>query len=171
MSGGSSSGKYKSARPASAKAASIKVVSENKKAHFDFEIEDTYEAGVALMGSEVKAIRAGQVNLKDSYVVIKNGEAYLQKAHISPYKPSSVFGHEPERLRKLLLNRNEIDQIERAMAEKGYTCVPTKVYLKNGRIKLEIGLARGRKGADKREVIKDRESKRELSRAMRSSRK
>ncbi len=166
-----SSGKNKSNRPANTKADSIKLVSENKKARFDFEIEDTYEAGIALMGSEVKAIRAGQINLKDSYVVIKNGEAFLQKAHISPYKPSSVFGHEPERLRKLLLNRTELDRIERSIAEKGYTCVPTKVYLKNGRIKLEIGLARGRQSADKRSVIKDRESKRELSRAVRSSRK
>lgn len=149
------------------KESGIKVIADNKKARFDYEIEDTFEAGLALIGSEVKSIRAGQVNLKDSYIAFVNGEAYLQKAHISPYKPSSVFGHEPERLRKLLMHRAELDKLERAMREKGYTCVPTKLYFKGGRVKLEIGLARGRKSADKRQAIKGREMDRELSRAKR----
>lgn len=143
----------------------IKIVAENKKARFDFHVEDTFEAGLVLTGSEVKSVRGGHVSLKDSYVSFRNGEAFLQKAHISIYAASSYNNHEPERLRKLLLHKLEIEKIERAVTEKGYTCVPLKVYLKGGRVKLEVALVRGKKHGDKREAIKNRESDRELARA------
>ena len=143
----------------------IKLISENRKARFDYELEDTFEAGLVLMGSEVKSIRAGQVNLKDSYIALSNGQAYLQKAHINVYKPSSYNNHEPERPRKLLLHEQELARIDRAITEKGYTCVPTRIYLKNSRVKLEIALARGKNAGDKRETIRDRDAERELARA------
>lgn len=150
-----------------AKDAALKLIVDNRKARFDFEVEETYEAGMVLMGSEVKSIRAGQVNLKDSYIIFSNGQAYLQKSHISIYKPSSYNNHEPERLRKLLLNGHEIEKLARATQEKGYSLIPTKMYFKGGRIKLEIGLAKGKQKGDKRQSIKDRESSREMSRARR----
>jgi SsrA-binding protein len=152
------------------KSSGIKIVAENKKARFDFSIEDTFEAGLELRGSEVKSVRAGDVNLKDSYVIFKNGEAFLQNAHISVYKASSYMNHEPERLRKLLLSKLDLQRIERAIQEKGYTCVPLKIYFKNGWAKLEIALARGKKAADKRDSIKSRDVGRELQQAKRKSR-
>ena len=118
---------------------SIKIIADNKKARFDYEIVETYEAGLSLMGSEVKSLRDGSIRLKDSFVAIVGDELFLQNAHISIYQASSYNNHEPERKRKLLLHRYEIDKIERAMNEKGLTCVPTKIYWKNGRAKLEIG--------------------------------
>jgi SsrA-binding protein len=145
----------------------IKLISENKKARFDFELEETYEAGIQLTGSEVKSIRAGSVNLKDSYVAFQGEEAFLQNAHISVYRASSYNNHAPERLRKLLLSRAEIDEIKRAVVEKGYTCVPTKIYLKKGWIKLEIALGIGRKKGDKRELLKERSIKKDLQNQMR----
>ncbi len=144
------------------KSTGIKVIAENRKARFDYIIEDTFEAGLELRGSEVKSVRRGDVNLKDSYIVIKNGEAYIQNAHISQYKASSYMNHDPERLRKLLLNRVEIRKIERAVERSGYTCVPLKIYFKGGWAKLEIALARGKKTFDKREAIKEREAKRAI---------
>lgn len=149
----------------SAKKESIKLIAENKKARFDYTLQDTYEAGLVLTGSEVKSLRNGQVNLKDSYVSFVRNEAFLQNAHISEYRASSYNNHIPERLRKLLLHANELDQIERALQEKGLTCVPTKIYFKNGRVKLEIALAKGKKIGDKRESIKDRDAKREIAQA------
>ena len=148
-----------------AKTTGIKIIVDNKKARFDFIIEDTYEAGLELMGSEVKSIRGGQVNLKDSYIAFINGQAYLQKAHISIYKPSSYNNHEPERHRRLLLHREELEKIDRAISQQGYTCVPTKLYFKGGLIKLEIGIAKGKLKGDKRSAIKDREHDREMARA------
>ncbi len=145
----------------------IKLISDNKKARFDFELEETYEAGIQLTGSEVKSIRAGSVNLKDSYVAFQGEEAFLQNAHISVYRASSYNNHAPERLRKLLLSRAEIDEIKRAVVEKGYTCVPTKIYLKKGWIKLEIALGIGRKKGDKRELLKERSIKKDLQNQMR----
>jgi SsrA-binding protein len=145
----------------------IKLISDNKKARFDFELEETYEAGIQLTGSEVKSIRAGSVNLKDSYVAFQGEEAFLQNAHISVYRASSYNNHAPERLRKLLLSRAEIDEIKRAVIEKGYTCVPTKIYLKKGWIKLEIALGIGRKKGDKRELLKERSIKKDLQNQMR----
>lgn len=146
----------------------MKIVAENRKARFDFHIEETYEAGIELKGSEVKSLRSGDVNLKDSYISFKNGEAYLQNAHISVYKSSSYLNHEPERLRRLLLGRNELNKIERAIQEKGFTCVPLKIYFKGGWAKLEIALAKGKKAVDKRAAIKDRDVNRELQKARRS---
>lgn len=148
----------------------IKIVAENRKARFDYTIEDAFEAGLELRGSEVKALRAGDVNLKDSYVSFSRGEAFLQNAHISVYKASSYMNHEPERLRRLLLNKLEIQRIERAVHEKGYTCVPLKIYFKNGWAKLEIALVKGKKAADKRESMKTRDINRELSQAKRKAR-
>ena len=146
------------------------VVTVNRKARHDYEILETYEAGLVLTGSEVKSLRAGRVNLKDAYARIERGEAYLWNAHISPYAAAASSGHEPERSRKLLLHREEIDKLAGRVNERGFTVVPLKVYFKNGRAKVELGLGRGRKYEDRREVIKEREQKREADRAMRRSR-
>jgi SsrA-binding protein len=152
------------------KSGGIKIIAENRKARHDFIIEDTYEAGLELRGSEVKSLRAGDVNLKDSYVVFSNGEAFLQKAHISVYKASSYMNHEPERRRRLLLKEAEIAKIDRAVNERGYTCVALKIYFKGGWAKLEIGLAKGKKAADKRDSAKTKDVNRELAQARRKSR-
>lgn len=143
----------------------ILLVSENRKARFDFTIVDTIEAGVELRGSEVKAIREHGIQLKDSYVILKNEEAFLQGAHISPYQASSYMNHEPERLRKLLLSRAEIERLDRSMSEKGLTCVPLKLYFKGRWAKIELGVAKGKNVGDKRESIKNRDVDRELRRA------
>jgi SsrA-binding protein len=144
----------------------IKIIAENKKARFDYEIVDKFEAGLVLTGSEVKSIRDGAVNLKDSYIAFRNGEAFLQNAHISVYKASSINNHEPERLRKLLMHREELNKISGRVQEKSLACVPLKMYFKGGRVKLEIGLGRGKKKHDKRQSIKKKESDRELARAL-----
>ena len=144
----------------------IKIISDNKKARFDYEIVEKYEAGLVLTGSEVKSLREASVTLKDAYIAFRNGEAFLQNAHISEYKSSSYNNHEPERLRKLLLHREEINKIMGKVQEKSLSCVPLKIYFKNGRIKMEIGLGRGKKKHDKRQSIKKKEADRELSRAL-----
>ena len=149
----------------------VKLIVENKKARFDFEIEDTFEAGLVLVGSEVKSLRGGHGQLKDSYVAFAKGEAWLQNAHISEYRASSYNNHAPERKRKLLLNREELRKIDRAVSEKGYACVPLKLYFKKGRVKVEIGLAKGRKQGDKRGALKERDAKRELAQTMKKSRR
>lgn len=146
------------------KSGGIKIISDNKKARFDFSIVETLEAGLALMGSEVKSLRDGSCNLKDSYIAFKGHEAYLQNAHIGVYKASSYNNHEPERLRKLLLHAHELEQIQAAIQEKGLTCIPLKLYFKKGRVKMEIALAKGKKKGDKRESIKKREADREMAR-------
>jgi SsrA-binding protein len=148
----------------------MKVVAENRKARHDYSIEDTFEAGIELLGSEVKSVRKGDVNLKDSYVAFVGSEAYLQNAHISEYRASSYMNHLPERKRKLLLNRIELDKISRAIEEKGLTCVPLKVYFKGGWAKVEIAIVRGKKAHDKRESIKGKDAQRELEKARRHSR-
>lgn len=149
---------------------SILVIAENRKARFDYSIVETFEAGLQLMGSEVKSIRDKQIQLKDSYISFVGDEAFLQSAHIAPYKASSYNNHEPERLRKLLLNRKELDEIYGALRERGLTCVPLKVYFKNGRVKLEIALVKGKKFEDKRESIKKRDVDRDLRQRLRHSR-
>ncbi|GIL16806.1 MAG: SsrA-binding protein [Oligoflexia bacterium] len=149
---------------------SILVIAENRKAWHDYEILEKFEAGLVLKGSEVKSLRARQCQLKDSYVAFKGTEAYLQNAHISEYKSSSYNNHEPERLRKLLLNRNELDEIYAALREKGLTCVPLKVYFKNGRAKVELALVRGKKAHDKREAIKKRDVANQLRKTLQRSR-
>lgn len=145
----------------------IQIITENRKARFDYEITQTFEAGLVLVGSEVKSLRDKQMQLKDSYVSFRGDEAFLQSAHIAVYKSSSYNNHEPERLRKLLLNRSELDKIFNALREKGLQCIPLKVYFKKGMAKVELGLARGRKRHDKREAIK----KRDVSRELRSARR
>lgn len=145
---------------------SVKIITDNKKARFDYEIIEKYEAGMVLTGSEVKSIRDGAVNLKDSYVAFRNGEAFLQNAFIGEYRASSYNNHHPERLRKLLLNRDEINKIMGKVQEKSLSCVPLKMYFKSGRVKVELGLGRGKKKHDKRQSIKKKESDRELARAL-----
>lgn len=149
---------------------SILIIQDNKKARFDYTVVETYEAGLVLFGSEVKAIRAKDVQLKDSYISFVGDEAFLQNAHISVYKSSSYNNHTPERLRKLLLNRNELEEIYGALREKGYTCVPLKIYFKEGRAKLEIGLVKGKKSHDKREAIKKRDADAEVRSSLRRGR-
>ena len=135
----------------------ILIIQDNRKARFDYEIVETFEAGLVLTGSEVKSLRDKNIQLKDSYISFQRDEAFLQNAHISPYKSSSYNNHEPERLRKLLLHRRELGQIYGALREKGLTCIPLKIYFKKGRVKLQVALVRGKKRHDKRESIKKRE--------------
>jgi len=146
-------------------------IAVNRRARHEFLIEETVEAGVALMGSEVKALREGKANLKDSYGRIENGEVWLWNAHISPYDPASQFGHEPTRTRKLLLHREEIERLHGKVKERGLTLVPLRLYFKNGRAKVELALARGKKQHDKRDAIRDREQRREIERAMSARRR
>ena len=149
---------------------SIKLITDNKKARFDYEILDVFEAGLVLVGSEVKSLRANQCSLKDSYVAFRGHEAFLQKAHIAIYTASSIFNHEPERTRKLLLHENELTKIQAAITEKGLTCVALKMYFKKGIAKVEIGLARGKKKGDKRQSERSREADRDIQRSLRKSR-
>lgn len=145
---------------------SIKVIAENRKARHDYFIEETYEAGLVLAGTEVKAIRQGRVNLRDGYAAIQGGEAFLHNVHIGPYDQGNRFNHEPLRTRKLLLHRREIDRLYGRVREKGYTLVPLRVYFRRGRAKVEIGLARGKKQYDKRETIARREVERRIRRVL-----
>ncbi len=144
----------------------IKVIASNRRARRNYSVVETLEAGVALVGSEVKALREGRIDLKDSYALVRGGEAFLIGAYIGPYEFSRDGGHEPERDRKLLLHRREIDRIAGQVAEKGLTLVPLQVYLKGGRVKVEIGLAKGKTTYDKRQTLRDRDHEREMERAM-----
>ena len=148
----------------------VKVVATNRRARRNYTVLDTYEAGLALLGSEVKSLRDGRMELKDSYGDIRGGEAFLVGAHISPYGFAREGGHEPERERKLLLHRREIDRIAGGLAEKGLTLVPLQVYFKEGKVKVEMALARGKTTVDKRQTLRDREHAREIERATRRSR-
>jgi SsrA-binding protein len=145
---------------------SILIITENRKARHDYHIIEVYEAGLVLTGSEVKSIRDKQVQLKDSYVSFIKDEAFLQNAHIAEYKASSYNNHAPERLRKLLLNRNELNKIFGAIREKGLTCVPLKLYFKKGKVKVEIALAKGKNVIDKRQTIKKRDASLEMKRTL-----
>lgn len=145
--------------------ARVKVVATNRRARRNYTIIDTYEAGLVLLGSEVKSLREGKMELKDSYGDVRHGEAFLVGAHIAPYDYAHEGGHDPERMRKLLLHRREIDRIAGAVAEKGLTLVPLQVYFKDGRAKVELALARGKTTVDKRRTIRDREHAREIERA------
>lgn len=144
-----------------------KVVSTNRKARHDYEIMDTYEAGMVLMGSEIKSIRAGKVNLREGYVQARDNELWLINTHIATYDQAAQFGHEPLRPRKLLLHRKEIDRILSRVAEKGLTIVPTVLFLSHGRAKVEIALARGKKQYDKRESLREKDSNRQIERTLR----
>ncbi len=150
---------------------SIKIINDNKKARFDYHVVEIFEAGIVLTGSEVKSIRAGQVQLKDSYISFIGDEAFLQNAHIAEYKNSSYNNHTPERLRKILLHRGELEEIYGALREKGLTCVPLKMYFKEGKIKVEIALVKGKKTHDKRESIKKKEIDNQLRRSVQRNRK
>jgi SsrA-binding protein len=143
---------------------SILLIQENKTARHDYHIIETFEAGLVLMGSEVKAIRERTVQLKDSYISFKGKEAFLQNAHISEYRASSYNNHHPERLRKLLLHQSELNQIYDALREQGLTCVPLKIYFKKGIVKVELALVKGKKNHDKREAIKKRDVDNQLRR-------
>ncbi|MBI3975121.1 MAG: SsrA-binding protein SmpB [Armatimonadetes bacterium] len=145
-----------------------KVVATNRKARHEYEILETLEAGLALRGTEVKSLREGLVNFKDSYVAIQNGEAWLIGCHVSPYHHGTAANHDPERQRKLLLHRREIQRLIGKTAERGLTIVPLRLYFKQGRAKLEVGLARGRKLHDKRAVLRERETRREMDKALRA---
>ncbi|MCC2679222.1 MAG: SsrA-binding protein [Pseudobdellovibrio sp.] len=149
---------------------SILIIQENRSARHDYHIVETFEAGLVLTGSEVKSIRARTVQLKDSYIAFKGNEAFLQNAHISEYKSSSYNNHQPERLRKILLHRDELDKIYGSLREKGLTCVPLKIYFKKGRVKVEIALVKGKKTHDKREAIKKRDIDNQLRRTKQVSR-
>jgi len=142
----------------------VKVVSTNRKARFEFFISDRYEAGLVLRGTEIKSIRQGKMSLQEAYVRTDGEEAWLVGAHIAPYDQASYAQHDPTRDRKLLLHKKEIRQLWNAIRIKGMTIVPLRVYLKAGRAKLEVGVARGKKQYDKRESIKERDMKREISR-------
>ncbi len=145
-------------------------IAENRKAFHDFHILETFEAGVALLGTEVKAIREGRVNLRDSFARVEDGEVFLYNVNISPYSHRGYADHEPLRRRKLLLHRDEIRKLIGKTVERGMTLVPLRVYFKNGRVKVAISLAKGKKEYDKRETIKRREADRETRAAMKSRR-
>jgi SsrA-binding protein len=148
-----------------------KVVSQNKKAYHDYFIEETYEAGIVLQGTEIKSIRAGKCNLKDSYARIQNGEAWLYSMHVSPYEQGNRYNHDPLRPRKLLLHSKEISKLYGEAKEAGMALVPLKIYLKNGFAKVLLGLAKGKKNYDKRETLKKKEANREIERAFRDRQK
>lgn len=138
-----------------------KLVANNKKAYFDYFIEDKYEAGIALHGTEVKSIRMGKCSIKESFLRVENGEVYIYGMHISPYEKGNIFNKDPLRVRKLLLHKYEINKLFASMQQKGYTLVPLQVYLKGSLVKLEIGVARGKKLYDKRETIAKKDMRRE----------
>lgn len=144
----------------------IKVVARNRKARHLYEFYDSLEAGLVLVGSEIKSIRAGRVSLEEGYVQFENGEAWLLNVHIAQYDPASRQNHDPRRKRKLLLHRKEIARLHSRVQEKGFTLVPTQLYLKEGRAKLEIALARGKKLYDKRQTLAKRDSDRQIERAL-----
>ncbi|MFE8696582.1 SsrA-binding protein SmpB [Cytobacillus sp. FJAT-53684] len=148
-----------------------KMIAQNKKAYHDFSIEETYEAGIVLQGTEIKSIRQGKVNLKESYARIDKGEVFLIGMHISPYEQGNRYNHDPLRERKLLLHNKEISKLIGETKEIGYSLVPLKLYLKNGYAKVLIGLAKGKKKYDKREDLKKKEAKREVERAFRERQK
>ncbi len=148
-----------------------RTVATNRRARHEYEILETVEAGLVLRGTEVKSLRAGQVTFKDSYATVRNGEGWLLGCHISPYSHGTDANHVPERDRKLLLHRRELARLEGKIAERGLTLVPLRLYFKEGRAKVELGLARGRKLHDKRSAIREREVKREMDKAARAGRR
>ncbi len=146
----------------------MKIVCENRKAYHNYFIEERIEAGIALLGTEVKALREGKGNLKDSYVIIKNNEVYLLNCHIGPYSHGNIQNHEPLRTRKLLLKRHEIDRLRGRTQERGYTVIPLKIYFNDKNlVKVEIGIAKGKRLFEKREAIKKKEALREIQKALR----
>ena len=152
-----------------AKDRSTKLVANNKKAYHDYFIEDTYEAGISLAGTEVKSLRLGQCSIKESFIRIENGEVYIYRMHINPYEKGNIFNKYPLRTRKLLMHKYEINKLIGKAQEKGYTLVPLKVYFKNSLVKVEVGLAKGKKLYDKRESIAKHDQQREIAREFKNS--
>lgn len=144
-----------------------KIIAQNKKARFNYSIEDTIECGIVLEGTEVKSVKAGTVSFADSFALIENGEVWVQNFHISEYSYSSVFNHNPDRKKKLLLHRDEIKRLQRKVDEKGYTLVPLDFYLKNGRVKVTLAVCKGKKLYDKRADIRERDINRDIAREFR----
>lgn len=147
-------------------ASDVRVVATNRKARHEYFIEETFEAGLVLRGSEIKSIRASKVSLQEAYVALESGEAFLHGAHIAPYNPASSQNHDPTRPRKLLLHRRELDKLTSRVAERGYTIVPLRMYLRRGLAKVEIALAKGKRQYDKRRKIAERDAKRRIDRAL-----
>lgn len=150
------------------KDASEKIICQNKTARINYFIDETYEAGIVLVGTEVKSLRDGHANLKDSYALVKNEEVYLYELHVSPYSHGNRYNHNPLRVRKLLLHKREIRRLYGKSRERGLTLVPLKMYFKNGKVKVEIGIGRGKKRYDKREDLKLKEDRRDIERGFRS---
>ena len=146
-------------------------VAQNRKAYHDYFVDDTYEAGISLFGTEIKSIRCGQVNMKDSYCSFKDGEIFALGIHISPYEKGNIFNREPRRDRKLLMHKKEIIKLQSYVAQKGYTIIPLSMYFKGDRIKVELGLCRGKKLYDKRETDAKKQANREMERYDKSSRR
>ena len=142
----------------------FKLLANNKKAYFDYFIEDKWEAGIALFGTEVKSVRMGKVSIKESYIKIEKGEVFVYNMHVSPYEKGNIFNRDPIRVKKLLLHRAEINKISGKITEKGYTLVPLQVYIKDGLVKVEVGLAKGKKLYDKRDTIAKKDVRRENER-------
>ena len=148
----------------------IKPVAQNRKARHDYFIEDTYECGIELVGTEVKSIRAGKVNLKDCYAQVKDGQMYVIGMHISPYEQGNIYNRDPFRSRRLLLHKREIRKLHALIKQDGYTLVPLSVYFRNAKVKVEVGLCKGKKNYDKRDAIAKRDAGREMDRAMKARR-
>lgn len=153
---------------AEAKKGGIKIVAKNSKAFHDYFIEDRFEAGLVLVGTEVKSIRQGKVNLKDSYCLVKDGEITVHGMHVSPYEQGNIFNRDPLRPRKMLMHKREINKLFMKIKQDGYAVVPLKIYFKNAKLKLEIGLAKGKKLYDKRDASAAKDAKREIDRNMKS---
>ena len=148
-----------------------KIVVQNRRARHDYHVLEKHEAGIELRGTEVKSLRAGHIVLKDAYADVTDGQMFLVGVHINPYEQGTAWNHEPERRRKLLMHKREIAKLGTQVAEKGYTLVPLSVYFKEGRVKVEIGLCKGKQTFDKRDTIRDREVKREIDRAMKDAKR
>ena len=149
----------------------IKVIAQNRKAWHDYFVEDRIECGIALFGTEVKSVRLGKVNLKESWAQVRRGEVWVDGMHISPYEQGNIFNRDPLRAKKLLLHKSEIRKLDGLMMRQGYTLIPLEVYLKNGRVKLELGICRGKQLHDKRDALAKRDSDREIRRVLREKQK
>ena len=148
----------------------VKIAAQNRKAHHDYFVEDKFEAGIELFGTEVKSIRAGTLNLKDSWCSIKNGEIFVNGMHISPYEKGNIFNRDPVRVRRLLMHKREIAKLHALVKQDGYALVPLSVYFKDARVKVEVGLCKGKKNYDKRDSMAKRDAQREMDRAMKQRR-
>lgn len=152
-------------------AENVKVIAQNRKARHDYFIEETYETGIVLKGTEVKSIRGGRINLKDGYARVENSEVFLYNVHISPYEQGNIFNSDPMRVRKLLMHKREIRKLIGYVQQKGYSLIPLKAYLKNGKVKIELAVARGKAQYDKRETIARRDADRRIQKELRERQK